>query len=80
MTTDLQRYQWTTTGMRRDDSIGGAMWFYRGMDVDGTLGRYDADLDFLKSQLTRIREALATSDSASLRIEAIYEVLGNDSR
>jgi len=96
VTTDLQKYQWTTQGMRRDDSTLGAMWFYRGMDVDGTLGRYDADLNFLKqsskadnehmsvldkevaylrAKFERIREALASSDSASLRIEAIYEIL-----
>jgi hypothetical protein len=37
MMAELQKYQWTMSGMRPDDSQLGAMWFYRGIDVDAAL-------------------------------------------
>lgn len=43
--TELQKYQWTMSGMRPDDSTMGAMWYYRGADVDARLRVVD---EFLK--------------------------------
>ncbi|KKN10935.1 hypothetical protein LCGC14_1031640 [marine sediment metagenome] len=44
MAAELQRYQWTMMGMRPDESVLGAMWYYRGMDTDLELMRLTSDL------------------------------------
>lgn len=41
---ELQKYQWTMSGMRPDDSEMGAMWFYRGFDTDLELMRLRDEL------------------------------------
>ena len=63
----LQRYQWTMTGMREDGSVFGAMWFYRGMNVDQKLASLDAELvaldKELRDTLAELREVAAERDT-----------------
>lgn len=52
---ELQKYQWTMSGMRPDDSQLGAMWFYRGFDTDLELMRLG---DELQSKIDSIEKLL----------------------
>lgn len=44
MPAELKKYQWTSSGMRPDDSVLGAMWYYRGFDTDLVLMRLSCDI------------------------------------
>lgn len=41
----LQKYQWGFTGMRQDNSEGGAMHYYRGMETDAYIAKVEGERD-----------------------------------
>lgn len=76
---ELQKYQWTTSGMRPDDSELGAMWFYRGFDTDLELMRLHDErgewAEAADGEMSRLQTELESKDGAMTADELRTELV-----
>lgn len=73
--TELQRFQWTMSGMRADDSELGAMWFYRGFDTDLEMMRLHEMIELLKESRANgdVLAELVSKDEEIAKLERRVE-------